>query len=163
MPNPPKPTSLKLLQGNPGKRPLNVREPKAASGAPPMPTDLSKAAKKVWKAMVPILLKLGTLTTSDGDALAAYCECKVMWRSAQDSIVKDGVVTIGSQGPAKNPAVNVADSALKQMRAIMSEFGLTPASRTKIHTTNPDQESDLSRLLNERSRIRSANFDAASS
>jgi len=155
MPNPPTPTALKIARGNPGGRPLNVKEPKAASGAPPMPTDLSKAAKKVWKVMVPVLLKLGTLTSADGDALAAYCEAKVTWRMAQDAIETHGIIVSTTQGQSKNPACTVSNEALKNMRALMSEFGLTPASRTKIQVHTPDTDSPLSRLLDARNRIRS--------
>ena len=154
MPNPPKPTALKLLQGNPGGRPLNKREPKTKTGEPPMPRDLSKAARKVWKSMVPVLLKLGTLTESDGDALAAYSEAKALWRKAQDSIETDGMVIDSSQGKKKNPAVTISNECMRTMRALMSEFGLTPSSRSAIQLNNPSTESPLAKLLNERNRIR---------
>jgi P27 family predicted phage terminase small subunit len=163
MPNPPKPTALKIATGNPGGRPLNMNEPKAATGEPTLPADLSKAAKKVWRQTVPVLLKLGTLTTADGDALSAYCEAKVTWRIAQKSIEKDGITIQSSQGLKKNPACTISNEAMKTMRALMSEFGMTPASRTKIEVYTPDTESPLSKLLNERNRIRSAGKPACPS
>ncbi len=126
-----------------------------------MPADLSQAAKKVWKQTVPVLLELGTLTTADGDALASYCQAKVMWQLAQASIDKDGIIIQSSQGLKKNPAVTVADTAMKTMRALMGEFGLTPASRTKIETNAPDKESPLTKLLNARNAIRSRSNPAA--
>jgi len=37
-----KPTAQKLAEGNRGKRPLNLREPKALSGEPPMPSGMTE-------------------------------------------------------------------------------------------------------------------------
>ena len=42
----PKPTAIKELEGNPGKRPLNDAEPKPEHKAPPCPKWLEPEAKK---------------------------------------------------------------------------------------------------------------------
>ena len=155
MPNPPTPTALRLIQGNPSGRPINKLEPKTNPGEPAMPRDLTKEARKVWKEMVPVLLKLGTLTTSDGDVLAMYCEAKVIWAKARNEINTKGILVDSQQGLKKNPACTIMAEASHTMRQLMSEFGLGAASRTKIHTSAPDQQSALSKLLNERNRLRS--------
>ena len=41
---PPKPTKLKLLAGNPGKRPLNENEPEPEAVAPSVPAHLDDEA-----------------------------------------------------------------------------------------------------------------------
>jgi hypothetical protein len=41
---PPKPTAFKLAAGNPGKRPLNAREPQPRPGAPHRPPPAGGAA-----------------------------------------------------------------------------------------------------------------------
>ena len=41
----PKPTALKVLEGNPGKRPLNENEPKPENKAPRCPSWLEQEAK----------------------------------------------------------------------------------------------------------------------
>src|SRR5438094_577193 len=69
----PKPTKLKLVTGNPGRRPLNEREPKPLVGEPDMPSFLCEVAKAEWRRMVPILLRMGLLTIADGSCLAGYC------------------------------------------------------------------------------------------
>jgi phage terminase small subunit len=49
MPGPaPKPTALKLVQGNPGKRKLNKSEPKFC-GAPVCPAWITDVARAEWK------------------------------------------------------------------------------------------------------------------
>lgn len=152
------PTAIRNATGNPSHRPLPVKEPAPLPGEPPMPLDLSLAAQWVWKEMVPILHEMGTLTTSDGEALAAYCETKVTWRMAQNSIELDGIVIESTQGRKKNPAVTVADSSLKQMRSLMGEFGMTPASRTKIRSESPDADSPLEQLLREGTKAKSNGY-----
>lgn len=66
----PKPTHIKLIEGNPGKRALNEREPKPPrwkASAPP--EHLSDKAKSAWESVVAILDNLGVLTTADAVAL----------------------------------------------------------------------------------------------
>jgi P27 family predicted phage terminase small subunit len=145
MPGPaPTPTALKQLKGNPGKRPFNKLEPKPKTGEPPMPRDLSKPAKKEWKRLVKMLLKLGVLTVADGDALATLCEAKTLWREALNDVRKNGIViqvtAATRNGPVeiqkKNPAISVMDSQAKLVKTLLESFGCTPASRTKV-TANP--------------------------
>lgn len=45
----PKPTNLKILEGNPGKRPLNLKEPKPLQIAPECPKWLKTLAKDIWE------------------------------------------------------------------------------------------------------------------
>ena len=47
----PKPTAVKVLEGNPGKRSLNTGEPKPEKKAPRCPSWLEEEAKKEWKRM----------------------------------------------------------------------------------------------------------------
>lgn len=45
----PKPTTLKKLEGNPGKRKLNTKEPVPTKGMPDCPKWLLPGAKEEWK------------------------------------------------------------------------------------------------------------------
>ena len=45
----PKPTAIKRLEGNPGKRPLNIYEPKPLKKAPTCPDWLDEEAKREWR------------------------------------------------------------------------------------------------------------------
>ena len=45
----PKPTAIKELEGNPGKRKLNNKEPKPDKGMPVCPEWLPPEAKAEWK------------------------------------------------------------------------------------------------------------------
>ncbi|HFH7680582.1 TPA: phage terminase small subunit P27 family, partial [Streptococcus agalactiae] len=58
----PKPTNLKILEGNSGKRPLPINEVKPKQKAPRCPQWLEDDAKKEWKRMGKILEQMGILT-----------------------------------------------------------------------------------------------------
>ena len=70
----PKPTGLKVLEGNLGKRPLNHKEPKPTKKAPRCPSWLEEDAKKEWKRMSKVLESMGLLTDMDMTAFAGYCQ-----------------------------------------------------------------------------------------
>src|SRR5262249_42754142 len=70
----PKPTRLKEMLGNPGKRALSTGEPVPEAAIPSCPRFLDKEARKEWRRAAPELYALGVLTNLDRAALAAYCE-----------------------------------------------------------------------------------------
>ena len=70
----PKPTAIKELEGNPGKRPLNDAEPKPERKAPPCPKWLEPEAKKEWRRLSKQLEQIGVLTEVDQAAFASYCQ-----------------------------------------------------------------------------------------
>ena len=67
----PKPTRLKLLEGNPGKRRINGQEPQPPWTLPSCPAHLSPSAKAEWKRLAKTLNAVGLLTQVDRAALAA--------------------------------------------------------------------------------------------
>ena len=54
----PKPTALKKLEGNPGKRPLNELEPMPQVTMLRCPNWLEPEAKKEWRRLAPVLIGL---------------------------------------------------------------------------------------------------------
>lgn len=143
----PKPTKLKLLAGNPGRRPLNDNEPEYEQVAR-MPAWLSDAARAEWRRIVPGLAKLGLATIADREALAAYCEACSRLKEATKQIKKYGLIVDGATGGlVKNPAVDVANTATSAIIRLAAEFGFTPAGRTKVHAKKPEKLTDLERFM----------------
>jgi P27 family predicted phage terminase small subunit len=137
----PKPTHLKLLNGNPGKRRINPNEPKPPGEIPVPPDHLGDTAKAEWNRIGEILLRLGLLTTLDRAALAAYCTTYARWIDAEEALKKTGPIVRAPSGyPMISPYLVVANRALEQMRAFMIEFGLTPASRSRISVNVHENE-----------------------
>src|SRR5262245_58686562 len=131
MPGPPlKPTHLKVIEGNPGKRALSKNEPKPAIEKPSLPQHLSAEAKKEWRRIVRELLKLGVVTKIDRAALAAYCEAWATWKCALEKLaVEEKVIKAPSGYPVLNPLVTIANKAAEHMHKFLVEFRMTPASR----------------------------------
>ena len=134
----PKPTALKQLAGNPGKRALNKNEPKP-SGVPTCPDHLDVIAKAEWERVSGELVVLGLLTTIDRAALAAYCAAYSRWINAEEQVQRFGAVIKSPKSgfPIQNPYAAIANTAIDQMRKFASEFGMTPASRSRLSVGTP--------------------------
>ena len=139
----PKPTRLRVIQGNPGKRPLNKNEPKPALGRPPCPRWLNEEAKKEWRRIVPELARIGVLTIVDRLALAGYCQAYARWRQAEEAIEKYGMIGKTESGYVQQlPYVSIAQKSLALMRNLAAEFGMTPSSRSRIKADTSEKDKD---------------------
>lgn len=147
----PKPTALKLIEGNPGKRPLNVNEPKPKPKRPACPAWLNKEARKMWKRLAPELDRLGLLTVVDGEAFAAACQSYGIWAECEQILKAEGrtvlVATKAGEHEAARPEVAIGNAALKNFKMFCSEFGLTPSSRTGIHIDKTEEQDAFRELL----------------
>jgi P27 family predicted phage terminase small subunit len=133
MPGPaPKPTHLKLLDGNPGKRALNKREPKP-TGEPIAPSFFTDAQRAVWDEAI-ASAPAGLLKRLDSSVLAGWCVAFDLWRRAVEQVNKTGLVTQSpTQGvPMQNPYLAVVNKQQGIMLKCAAEMGFTPASRTRI-------------------------------
>jgi P27 family predicted phage terminase small subunit len=137
----PKPTHLKLVTGNPGKRALNDAEVKPDPLIPDPPPELSADARVEWEVISKRLLAAGILTAIDRAALAAYCQAYGRWVQAERALAemaKRDLITTGlliktTNGNAiQNPLVGTANKAMSDMVRYAAEFGMTPSSRSGI-------------------------------
>ncbi len=129
----PKPTALKVLEGNPGKRPLNDREPVPPKAKLKGPAWLLPEAKKEWKRLAPALEAMGVLTMADLTAFEGYCQAYARWKEAEAFITQHGSIFQTPSGYVQQvPQVSIAQQNLKIMQSFCSEFGLTPATRARI-------------------------------
>jgi P27 family predicted phage terminase small subunit len=86
----PKPSRIKALTGNPGKRPINVHEPRPVPALPDCPPELSPAGRQEWARLSAELSKLNLITHLDRGALATYCAAYGFWTEALEQIQKYG-------------------------------------------------------------------------
>lgn len=139
----PKPTAIKELEGNPGKRQLNNNEPKPKPKAPPCPKWLEEEAKIEWRRLAKQMEQLGILTEVDMAAFAGYCQAYARWKAAEEFITNHGAIVKTPSGYWQQvPQVSIAQQYLKQMSKFCEQFGLTPASRSRIVTENVADSSD---------------------
>jgi hypothetical protein len=136
MPPTAQPTEIKRRRGNPGKRPLNMREPKPMVGLPMCPDTLTGNARRIWEEKGPGLVRAGVMTELDGPAFADWCMSEALidrYRQLGDEIGIDDIRT----------ALNL----LKERRAQHAQFGMTPSSRSKIVAGVPEDVDPLESAL----------------
>lgn len=139
----PKPTRMKVLTGNPGKRQLNANEPIPTPAIPECPPELGPVARQEWDRIVVDLAPLRLLTGLDRAALAAYCGAYALWAEATEAIQKYGTMVKSPSGyPMQSPYVAIANRQAELMLRISAEFGFTPASRARISVME-ENEPDL--------------------
>ena len=120
----PKPTALKLLEGNPGKRPLPENEPTPPDGDVVRPR-MRKRAAEVWEQYAPMVIEMGLLTPVDVPAFAMLC----------------ALVAEAQKDPESMAAARIA-----RMESLFSRFGMDPSSRARLGgvarqpTKNPFRE-----------------------
>ena len=144
----PKPTRLKVVQGTYRADRAAFNEPAPEPIAPKCPTFLKGEARREWKRISAELEKLQLLTQIDRAALAAYCTSWETYVLADKVIREKGLTIVTPKGhEQQRPEISIRNKALEQMRTFLSEFGMTPASRTKIsvperavNTENPFKE-----------------------
>jgi P27 family predicted phage terminase small subunit len=143
----PKPTHIKAITGNPGKRRLNYDEPRPEIAIPECPPELSDAAKREWDRLVGELSKLRLITNLDRAALASYCCAYALWAEAVEAIQKYGSMVKSPNGyPIQSPYIAIANRQAEIMLRIASEFGFTPASRGRIATPRPEEPTLFDRM-----------------
>lgn len=136
----PKPTVLKVLEGNPGKRKLNQSEPTPpkAMSVPRPPKRLLPAARAEWKRLAPMLVTLGVVTEADWPAFTELCQCYAYYLAVDERITQEGSAgayktqTTDSGYEMKHPLLSIRQQHLDAWRRALADFGLTPASRSHI-------------------------------
>jgi P27 family predicted phage terminase small subunit len=143
----PTPTELKKLRGTDrADRSLGDREaqfpiPKSMPEPPSMLNELGQAA---WNHYGRLLLDAGLLTAGDMMALEMLCAAYGRWLEAELDVLETGTVLVSENtgGRYQNPSLHVANKAWEQIRKMLSEFGLTPAERTRVAAIGRDSGQD---------------------
>ncbi|MBO4221968.1 phage terminase small subunit P27 family [Bradyrhizobium neotropicale] len=146
----PIPTHLRVLRGNPSHRPLPTDEPKplVPDDCPEPPDFLTGYASDEWWRIAPELHRLGLLTIVDIAPLASYCVSYERWKTAEEALkrianndpVMHGLMIKKDANAVVNPLVGIARKAAGDMVRYASEFGLTPAARSRIAAGVGEQE-----------------------
>jgi P27 family predicted phage terminase small subunit len=139
----PKPTVIKLITGNPGRRPLNEREAKPAVAIPSPPDLLKGEALKEWKRITPLLAEVGLMAKLDRAILAGYCKAWDRWLECERMLETTGLIVKAANGyPMYSPYLAAANKALDQARQYSEQIGLSGASRSRIKANEPALPAD---------------------
>src|SRR5262245_37453805 len=128
------PTALKILRGNPGKRPLNAREPQPEALATAAPAFSEPEAGIEWQRTIVPAIKIGQVTQADRVLAIAHCELWAAWRKQHARATKEkAIVPVGKHRyPMPNAWRTLAAKTLHQLIAIDDKLGFSPTSRAKV-------------------------------
>jgi phage terminase small subunit len=121
----PKPTVLKKLAGNPGRRPLPKNEP-MPTGIAKRPSWLPLGAVRVWDELAPVTQGLGLLTEHDGEAFGMLCTLAAEFRF---------------------DAAAMSANRISRLDGLMQRFGMDPASRARISVKPSEGATDEERFF----------------
>ena len=145
---PPKPTRLKLIEGNRGKKKLNTKEPKPQPTTPPRPYWLDGVAKRFWSRYVPILSRLGLFTEVDGVAMTLLAQAFSEYRGCLETVQAEGRTFTTPLGYiAVRPEVGMLRKARKDIESLLAHFGMTPAARSRLSVELPGDDDEFEELL----------------
>jgi phage terminase small subunit len=131
----PKPTALRVIQGNPGKRTINTEEPQPDAIAPTCPPELTDpVAIAQWQDVIVPAIARGQITVDDRANAIGLCELWAKYRMLRAEEAKHPpVVAVGkNKYPMLNPAGLGADKVLERFVKLSAELGLTVTSRTRV-------------------------------
>ena len=151
MGRPPKPTAIRVLEGNRSKTPLNEREPRPRTTRVHCPTWLDVEAKREWRRVIPELKRLGLMTIVDVAALAGYCQAYSRWQQAERVLTEKGLtMEIETKGGGmyeqQRPEVSIAQKYYALMMSTAAKFGFEPSSRSRLSVPG-QREDELDALL----------------
>ena len=122
-----KPSALKVIEGNPGKRKLDGElEPDAFRTLPPPTPFVEEAGREAvdfWHEIGERLIGLGMLSELDIPMFEQLCVARQLWKNTSSEALEDGA-----------PATmhRVADAHSGRLAALLGHFGMSPAMRGKV-------------------------------
>jgi P27 family predicted phage terminase small subunit len=130
------PRHLRVVRGNPGKRPLPDDIPIELENVEP-PRDLDEATRKEWDRLSVLLTDNHLLSDADKDMLAELCEVSVRLDQTRTDLKRSSLlVRAPNGGVARNPLVAIEVELMKRRQSLLAEFGMSPSSRTKVSRTD---------------------------
>lgn len=141
------PDHLKVVRGTDRADRRNEAAPKPGRGRPSAPAHLSAVGREMWGYVVKLTDDAGVLTEMDALAVEQLVEAYADWRQARDVVEIEGTHyesenASGGKMIRAHPAVAMRSDAARRFQSLMAEFGLTPASRSKVSVKGDDGEAD---------------------
>ncbi len=151
----PLPSSIKIMRGSDKQHPerMNRSEPTVPNDSPICPPHVvDEIAKAEWVRMCDTLQEMGMLSSAWQQALEIYVNSYAKWRKAVEMVDKIGLATVTKNGKGetvivRNPFSSEAHRYGDECFRLLTEFGLTPSSKTRV--SKADASDDLMDFLRE--------------
>ena len=109
----PKPAQLKMVTGNPGKRPINRNEPQSPPIGRP-PKDFDAEHRAVWREILRAT-PAGVIREGDRFKLEVLCRCLLQSRKA----------------------TQIRPAEVAQLRLLLADLGMDPTARARLSVEPP--------------------------
>lgn len=121
---PKKSATEKILNGNPGKRKIEVLEFEEGTELPNKPaTWLSQKAKEIWNDVYEWLNKIGCKKGILPCNLDEYAHCKSRWLECEQAVTTHGILVKNDKGkPVQNPCIVMAQQYLRQTNEVWNKI-----------------------------------------
>lgn len=142
---PPKPSRMRHLEGNRGKRP--IPNGIGSHGSPLMPQHLDDEQRGIWR-QIEAGMPPGLLTLADSQAIERMCVAWARFRECQRKIAQLTLFSRGSTGQlAMSPIVRIQNLAAREMHLAGEALGLSPVARARISAPEGLDDDPLTLLL----------------
>jgi P27 family predicted phage terminase small subunit len=133
------PTRLKRLRGTSRRDRTNPREPKPLVRVPLCRRSLPASVRAMYHRLGRILAPLRVVTVADGLALELAASALVEHETAARVILEQGATyqartEAGAVMHRARPEQAIAADAWRRAASMLQQFGLTPASRTRVES-----------------------------
>jgi P27 family predicted phage terminase small subunit len=144
-----KPFEQKILEGNRGRRALNLGEVfRPEVGMPSVPKDMSPGARKVFKRLGTELLRYNLMSVVYSDIFEDLCETVALVKELRHSLrsranlllaeKKDPasayMVNTPNGMPVQHPQYQILKAERQMMYSLLAKFGLSPAEQASVTT-----------------------------
>ena len=146
----PKPTHLRLVEGNRGRRPVNQFEPKPQGNLIDPPGWFTPAQVHVWAYAI-ASAPAGLLKFLDRETLGVWCIACELWEraiTAQAQIDSSATLPLLTRTPdgylVQSPYLPIINKQAMIMLKAATELGFTPSARSRISLEDDGGQKDAS-------------------
>lgn len=127
------PTSIKIIRGNPGCRPLNQNEPTPPPADLTPPPSLQEVGIAKWNEVTQLLTRMGVFTQADRSTIERYCLIHEQWVVVAAHVRQHGMTQLTNTGYSQLTAEGTLFRSLPaDLLKIEREFGMTAAARSSL-------------------------------
>ena len=140
---PRKSATLKMLEGNPGRRKIEIVDYSGVELPSEPPAYLSDEAKEIYKTVYEWLKELGCTKGILPYNLEEYAFCKARWLECERMNTQHGLLVKDQNGkPMASPFVTMAQQYLKQTNEVWNKIYLVvrESKLIKWDETNPNND-----------------------
>jgi P27 family predicted phage terminase small subunit len=143
----PKPTHLKLVGGNAGKRALPKNEPKPTGNLKEPPNWLTDSQQVLWDYAISSAPQ-GLLKRLDQSVLVSWVVAADLHRQAAEKLNGGAMLIKTPNGmPVQSPYLAIVNKQAAIMIKAASEMGFTPSSRSRVEVENGAEEDAADRFF----------------